>query len=87
MNGSQHNEVSALRSLLTSGKFSVRVKPNAKETALVGVKDGTYVISIAAKPEGNKANIALLKFLKKQLGKQVRLVSGATSRDKLIEIL
>ena len=34
-----------------------------------------------------KANQAVLKLLKKHFGKQARLVSGATSTTKIVELL
>lgn len=74
---------------VVDGLLRVRVKPNASETTLLGYDEQRHaiLIAVAAAPEDNKANLALLKFLKKQLGKPVRLKSGATSRDKIIEII
>ncbi len=73
---------------IKNGKLAVRVKPSASETAIIGydAEREAVIISVAAQPEDNKANIALLKFLKKQLKKQVRLVSGAKSRDKVVSV-
>ena len=43
-------------------------------------------IQIKAKPEDNKANIELIKFLSKSLKKKVRIVSGFKSKEKIVEI-
>ncbi|MBI4145160.1 YggU family protein [Candidatus Woesearchaeota archaeon] len=69
--------------------IKVRARPGADETKVLGCDEARHAvkISVAAPAQDNKANILLLKFLKKQLGKQVRLVSGATSRDKVVEIV
>ncbi len=72
-----------------SKKFKVIVKPNSKENKIIGFnKDSnTYRIQIKAKPEDNKANIELIKFLSKSLKKKVRMVSGFKSREKIVEII
>ena len=45
-----------------------------------------YIIRIKAKPEHNKANIEIIKFLSNLLKKNVRIVSGFKSREKIIKI-
>ena len=39
------------------------------------------------KPEDNKANIEVIKFLSKSLKKKVKIVSGLKSKEKMIEII
>lgn len=75
-----------LNQYVQNGKLSVRAKPNAKETKITGYDEErkAVLIDIAAPPEDNKANIELLKFVKRQLGKTVLLKSGATSREKVL---
>jgi uncharacterized protein (TIGR00251 family) len=77
-----------LEQYLRNNRLHVHVKPNAPETKLQGYDKArdAVTIAVAAPPENNKANIALLKFVKKQLGRPVALKSGATSRDKVIEV-
>ena len=51
--------------------------------------DGVIKIRIAAPAVENAANLALIEFVAKQLGiagRRVRIVSGAASRRKLLEI-
>ena len=51
--------------------------------------DGRIKLRIAAPAEAGKANAEVLAFLARRLGvarRQVRLVSGLTSRDKIVEI-
>lgn len=71
-----------------NGKLGVRVKPNARETKITGYDEErkAVLIDIAAPPEDNKANLELLKFVKRKLGRAVFLKSGAASRDKILEI-
>jgi uncharacterized protein (TIGR00251 family) len=51
--------------------------------------DGVIKIRIAAPAVENAANLALVEFVAKQLGiakRSVRIVSGHTSRRKMLEI-
>ena len=51
------------------------------------MEDGTYKIRIKAQPVRGQANIALLKFLKKELkASEVAIVSGGRDKVKLIRI-
>ena len=77
-----------LSQLMGSNKFKVIVKPNSKENKIIDFnKDSnTYKIQIKAKPEDNKANIELIKFLSKELKKKVRITSGFKSKEKIVEI-
>jgi uncharacterized protein (TIGR00251 family) len=57
-----------------SGRFSV------------SVKDGRVKVNLRSAPEGNKANLELIKELSKSTGAPVRIVSGLKSHHKAIEI-
>lgn len=68
----------------------VKIHPGAAKNEIKGMlDDGTIKISIAAPPEKNKANIALLKLLAKVFTtdkNNVKIISGFTERVKLIKI-
>ncbi len=67
----------------------VRVQPGAKTTEAAGRHGGDPKIRIAAKPEDGKANAALCAFLAGALGVsklEIQVISGQTSRRKLLEI-
>lgn len=69
-------------------KFSVRVIPRAKKTEYVGEYAEGIKIKISAPPLDGKANDELVKFLSKKLSLSrsgVRVISGQTSRDKILE--
>lgn len=70
-------------------KFKVIVKTNSRENRILSFnKDkNAYIIQINAAPIGGEANKAIIKFLSKQLKKQVRIVSGFKSKEKIIEII
>jgi uncharacterized protein (TIGR00251 family) len=67
--------------------FKAIIKPNSRDNEITGFdKDRkAYLVKIKARPEDNKANIELVKFLSKVLGKRVKIKSGFKSREKVIE--
>ncbi len=68
------------------GSVRIIVKPNAKKNEILGFdKDRkAYRVCIKAPAENNKANIELIKFFSKLSKKDVRFVSGQTSKTKVI---
>jgi uncharacterized protein (TIGR00251 family) len=75
-------------------RLAVRVTPRAKKSGVTGttiMADGRPALSIrlAAPPVDGSANKALIAFLAKQFGvprSAVRIVSGETSRLKMVEV-
>jgi uncharacterized protein (TIGR00251 family) len=63
---------------------NIKVFPNAG-TDEVSEKDGILVVKVKAPAKDNKANIAVLKLLKKHMGKEVRIISGMKSKKKIVE--
>ncbi len=69
-------------------QLTVKVIPKAAKTELAGIdSSGMLRIRLKAVPEKGEANKELLKFLSKALKQQVRLVRGASSRKKTVEIV
>jgi hypothetical protein len=68
----------------------VKVIPNSAKTEIKGeMADGTLKIAVAAVPEKGKVNSALIEFLAQEFGvskNDIKLISGAASRLKLIKI-
>ncbi len=72
-------------------KVTIRVfvKPNAKKSALVEIKDGVLHIALHAKPHEGEANKELCRFLAelyKVPKSQVILEGGEKSRHKVISL-
>ena len=65
-------------------RIELKVKPNSGKSEIVR-KEG-YIAFLKSPPENNKANIELLKLAKKYFQSEVRIVSGFTSKNKVIEI-
>ena len=66
--------------------IKVKVKTNSGKQEIVK-NDNGYVVYLESFPENNKANLELIKLLKKHFKKSVKIKSGLTSRNKIIEII
>jgi len=74
----------------TGVTFAVRVVPRASRNELVGLYDGAVRIRLAAPPVEGAANRELVKFLAKRFKvapATIELVSGASSKNKIIRIV
>lgn len=70
-------------------RLSLRVSPGAKKSAVVGRYGERWKIRVAAPAESGRANEALIELLGKTLGvarSQLRVVAGASGRDKIVEV-
>jgi uncharacterized protein YggU (UPF0235/DUF167 family) len=67
----------------------LRVAPGASAPGVVGRHGDSWKLRVAAMPERGKANDAVLELLAATLAvprRNVTLVSGAGSRDKIVEL-
>jgi uncharacterized protein (TIGR00251 family) len=72
-----------------STRVRLRVSPGARSNAIVGRHGEGWKVRVTAAPEGGKANDAVLRLLAERLdlpGKSLALVSGPSSRDKIVEL-
>jgi uncharacterized protein len=70
-------------------RLTVKVHPRAKRSALNGRFGEAWKLDLAAPPVDGKANDECVRFFAELAGvpkSRVRIVSGATSRMKLVEI-
>ncbi|HOC97032.1 MAG: hypothetical protein BWY36_00752 [Candidatus Diapherotrites archaeon ADurb.Bin253] len=68
-------------------KVKIKLHPNSSQEKIKEVeKDKSYEVWIKEKPIDGKANKELIKILKKHFKKDVKITSGFTSRDKIIEL-
>jgi len=71
-------------------RLSLRVAPGAGHSAVVGRHGDGWKLRVAAPPERGRANASVVSLLATSLeiGRpDVRIVSGAVSRDKVVEIV
>jgi len=67
----------------------VKVQPRAKATRVAGRLENAYRLQVAAPPVDGKANEACIAFFADLAGvakSRVRILSGLTSRMKVVEI-
>lgn len=70
-------------------RFPVRVQPRASRTEIAGTHQGALKVRLQAPPVDGAANEALVEFLAESLGvprRMVEIVSGASSRTKVVEV-
>lgn len=70
-------------------RLTVRVRPGASRTQAGGSYDGALVVRVSARAVDGAATAATIEALANALGvprRSVVLVSGATSRTKVIDV-
>jgi uncharacterized protein (TIGR00251 family) len=67
-------------------RIQIRVSARARRSAVVGPYGDGWKVQVAAPPESGKANVELVRFLGAVLGCDVRIVSGASSPSKVVEV-
>lgn len=69
--------------------LSVRIQPRASRSGIIVMEGGGIKIRLTAPPVDNAANEALIRFLAETLSvsrSQVEIVTGHTSRDKIVRV-
>ena len=66
-------------------EIKIKVKTKSGKQKIEN-KDDFYIVSLKSAPENNKANLELIKVLKKYFGREVKIKSGFTSRNKVVEL-
>ncbi len=79
----------AIRALADGeGRLRLRVTPGARSEG-IELGEGRALVKVRAKPQDGAANAAVLALLSQALGEptsRLRLLRGATGRDKLVQI-
>jgi uncharacterized protein (TIGR00251 family) len=72
-----------------STRLRLRVSPGARANAIVGKHGNGWKVRVTAAPEDGKANDAVLRLLAERVGLpqvSLKLISGPSSRDKIVEL-
>jgi uncharacterized protein (TIGR00251 family) len=75
--------------MLDSTRLQLRVSPGASRAAVVGRHGAGWKVRVAAPPEAGRANEAVLRLLAETLQltrRDVELVAGHASRDKVVSV-
>lgn len=67
-------------------RIKVKIHPSSSQEKVEKKDDKLYEVWLREKPVDNKANDRLLKILKKHFKRNVEIVKGLKSKEKLIEI-
>ena len=71
-------------------KINVKAKPSSREEKVEKIDENNFVVSVKEPPEKGKANEAIRNALAvyfKTASARVKIVSGYSARNKIIEIL
>lgn len=74
----------------SDARLALRIAPGARRTEVVGRHGDRWKVRVAAPPERGRANEALLRYLAETLGVdggRLRIVAGAASRDKVVQVV
>lgn len=66
--------------------IKIKLHPNSSQEKIMKLNDKNYEVWIKEKPLENKANIKLIKLLKKHFKKDVKIKSGFKERNKIVKI-
>jgi uncharacterized protein YggU (UPF0235/DUF167 family) len=79
----------AIRALIDSeGRLALRVTPGAR-TEGIEITEGRLLVKVRARPQDGAANEAVLALLGTALGvatSRLRMLRGATGREKLVQL-
>ncbi|MBZ8181931.1 MAG: DUF167 domain-containing protein [Oscillatoria sp. PMC 1051.18] len=70
-------------------KIQVKVKPNSKNQKIESAADGSLTVRLKSPPRDGKANQELIELLAEKFSVrkcQVRIKSGLSAKNKLVEI-
>lgn len=71
-------------------RITIKARPNSYEEKVEKVSGTEFIVSVREPPVGGKANRAIVNALAVYFGiasSRIRIVSGYTSRQKVVEIL
>lgn len=71
---------------ISEGRLALIVKTNSPKTEISGFdkEKKALLINVKAQPEKGKANAEIIKFFSKLTKKDCRIISGKTSKKKII---
>ena len=67
--------------------IKVKVFPKSGRGEVVSLSDSEYKVYLKSVPENNKANVELCKLLQRYFKSLVRIKTGLSSRNKIVEVL
>ena len=83
-----NNPMVNINKYINNGNLKIIVKLNSKNTEIIKYDEDkkALIVQITQEPKENKANIEIIKFFTKILKKKIRIKSGLTSKEKILQI-
>ena len=66
-------------------RITIKLHPGSSRHEIKKITSDKYEIWLKEKAIDNKANTALIKLLKKHLKKDIKIIKGLKSKNKIIE--
>jgi len=67
-------------------RITVKVHPNSKHQKIVKISEDSFDIYLTKPSIDNKANIELIKLLKKHFKRSAKIIHGITSKNKIVGV-
>jgi uncharacterized protein (TIGR00251 family) len=67
-------------------RITVEVKAGSNKDEVLKSDEGRYIVRVRAQRRKGKANVVILKLLRKHFGSPARIVKGMASTIKIVEI-
>ena len=66
--------------------IKIKVITNSKNQNVEKINAEEYIINLKKPPENNKANLELIKLLKNHFKKDIKIIRGLKSKNKIVKI-
>jgi uncharacterized protein (TIGR00251 family) len=75
-----------INDIIKDGSLEIIVKPNSSKSEITGYDEIRKALNVSIKgpPENNKANIEVIKLFSRLSGKKVKIITGMTSKKKVL---
>lgn len=69
--------------------LSIIVKPNSNENKIISFDENKKALKVLIKApaENNKANIEVIKYFSKLTGKNIKIIKGLKSKNKMLKLI
>ena len=67
-------------------RIEVKVQPNSGREKIIKISEGNYKLFLKKTTIDRKANEEIIRFFKKKLGWNAKIIKGFASKNKLIEV-
>lgn len=67
-------------------RITIDVKTSSRQEGVEEIGENHYIVRVRAPRKKGKANMSVVKILKRHFGRPVFIISGHTSTRKIVEI-